>query len=171
MVFKKIIFQNSLMANETPSRPPPFMANAILNFHFDYLNTSLTKFTKWIKSQEKINILFKMRTQNDETKWSISATKITSTFFLSLRILSASCLALSNWLFLLERTLWWLRRWIIALKNQQGHECFCWIMTFIWNKMMILFVYHLKVLLFFFLTERKAFFGGTGDEVGWNNKR
>ena len=45
MVFKKIIFQNSLMALETPSRPPPpFMANAILNFHFDYLNTSLSKF-------------------------------------------------------------------------------------------------------------------------------
>ena len=41
MVFKKIIFQNSLMANETPSRPPPFMANAILNFHFDYLHPSL----------------------------------------------------------------------------------------------------------------------------------
>ena len=41
MVFKKIIFQNSLMANETPSRPPPFMANAILNFHFDFLNPSL----------------------------------------------------------------------------------------------------------------------------------
>ena len=30
------------MANETPSRPPPFMANAILNFHFDYRHTSLT---------------------------------------------------------------------------------------------------------------------------------
>ena len=30
------------MALETPSRPPPFMANAILNFHFDYLTTSLT---------------------------------------------------------------------------------------------------------------------------------
>ena len=29
------------MALETPSRPPPFMANAILNFHFDYLNPSL----------------------------------------------------------------------------------------------------------------------------------
>ena len=30
------------MANETPSRPPPpFMANAILNFHFDFLNPSL----------------------------------------------------------------------------------------------------------------------------------
>ena len=38
----KIIFQNSLMANETPSRPPPFMANALLNFHFDYWHTSLT---------------------------------------------------------------------------------------------------------------------------------
>ena len=43
MVFKKIIFQNRYVALETPSRPPPFMANAILNFHFDYLNTSLTK--------------------------------------------------------------------------------------------------------------------------------
>ena len=43
MVFKKIIFQNSLMANETPSRPsPPFMANAILNFHFDFLHPSLS---------------------------------------------------------------------------------------------------------------------------------
>ena len=43
MVFKKIIFQNSLMANEPPPRPPPpFMANAILNFHFDFLHTSLT---------------------------------------------------------------------------------------------------------------------------------
>ena len=29
------------MALETPSRPPPFMANAILNFHFDYLTPSL----------------------------------------------------------------------------------------------------------------------------------
>ena len=51
MVFKKIIFQNSLMANETPSRPPPpFMANAILNFHFDYWHTSLTNEQKWCKS-------------------------------------------------------------------------------------------------------------------------
>ena len=29
------------MALETPSRPPPFMANAILNFHFDFLKPSL----------------------------------------------------------------------------------------------------------------------------------
>ena len=41
MVFKKIIFQNRYVALETPSRPPPFMANTILNFHFDYLHTSL----------------------------------------------------------------------------------------------------------------------------------
>ena len=38
MVFKKIIFQNRYVALETP----PFMANAILNFHFDFLTTSLT---------------------------------------------------------------------------------------------------------------------------------
>ena len=43
MVFKKIIFQNRYVALETPSRPPPpFMANTILNFHFDYWNTSLS---------------------------------------------------------------------------------------------------------------------------------
>ena len=30
------------MALETPSRlPPPFMANTIINFHFDFLNPSL----------------------------------------------------------------------------------------------------------------------------------
>ena len=43
MVFKKIIFQNRYVALETPSRPPPFMANAILNFHFDFLHPSLTQ--------------------------------------------------------------------------------------------------------------------------------
>ena len=42
MVFKKIIFQNRYVALETPSRHPPFMANTILNFHFDYLHHSLT---------------------------------------------------------------------------------------------------------------------------------
>ena len=29
------------MANETPSRPPPLMANAIINFHFDFLTPFL----------------------------------------------------------------------------------------------------------------------------------
>ena len=37
MVFKKIIFQNRYVALETP----PFMAKAILNSYFDYLNPSL----------------------------------------------------------------------------------------------------------------------------------
>ena len=37
----KIIFQNRYVALETGLDPPPFMANAILNFHFDYLNSSL----------------------------------------------------------------------------------------------------------------------------------
>ena len=36
--FQKIIFQNRNVALETP---PPFMAKAILNFHFDYLKPSL----------------------------------------------------------------------------------------------------------------------------------
>ena len=35
--FKHFFLQNTLMARETP----PFMANAILSFHFDYLNPSL----------------------------------------------------------------------------------------------------------------------------------
>ena len=49
MVFKKIIFQNRYVALETPSRPPPpFMAKAILNFHFDYLTPSLTYFICFI---------------------------------------------------------------------------------------------------------------------------
>ena len=34
MVFKKIIFQNSLMANETPSRPPPPPGKCHLKFPF-----------------------------------------------------------------------------------------------------------------------------------------
>ena len=41
MVFKKIIFQNRYVALETPSGPPPFMANTILIFHFDYPHPSL----------------------------------------------------------------------------------------------------------------------------------
>ena len=43
MVFKKIIFPNRYVALQTPSRSPlpSFMANTILNFHFDYPHTSL----------------------------------------------------------------------------------------------------------------------------------
>ena len=39
---KNHFFQNRYVALETPSRlPPPFMANTIINFHFDFLNPSL----------------------------------------------------------------------------------------------------------------------------------
>ena len=44
------------MANETPSRPPPpFMANAILNFHFDFPGTSLrrTEENIWLKEEKE----------------------------------------------------------------------------------------------------------------------
>ena len=40
MVFKKKLFFIIGMWN---SRPPPFMEKTILNFHFDYLHTSLIK--------------------------------------------------------------------------------------------------------------------------------
>ena len=52
MVFKKIIFQNRYVALETPSRPP-FMAKAILNFNFDYLNPSLRLSVKRRESKIK----------------------------------------------------------------------------------------------------------------------
>ena len=42
------------MALETPSRPPPFMANAILNFHFDYLTTSLMYNVKYVNKGANI---------------------------------------------------------------------------------------------------------------------
>ena len=42
MVFKKLIFQNRYVELEAP---PPFMEKNILNFHFDYLNPSLTTTT------------------------------------------------------------------------------------------------------------------------------
>ena len=59
MVFKKIIFQNSLMANETPSRPPlPLMANAIINFHFDFLTPSLIEIWNFNLNKSLFLILY-----------------------------------------------------------------------------------------------------------------
>ena len=49
----KIIFQNRYVALETP---PPFMANAILNFHFDFLNPSLI-------SKQRFTILLFLKAQ------------------------------------------------------------------------------------------------------------
>ena len=43
------------MALKTPSRPTPFMANAILNFHFDYWHTSLT----FIREKKSVPIFSK----------------------------------------------------------------------------------------------------------------
>ena len=49
------------MALETPSRPPPFMTNTILNFHFDYWHPSLSKYTllechRWWDGYQEDNI-------------------------------------------------------------------------------------------------------------------
>ena len=42
MVFNKNHFSKQVCGPRDPLKPPPpFMANAILNFHFDFLNTSL----------------------------------------------------------------------------------------------------------------------------------
>ena len=42
MVFlKKSFFEIGTWHSRPPRDPLPFMANTILNFHFDYLNTSL----------------------------------------------------------------------------------------------------------------------------------
>ena len=56
MVFKKIIFQNRYVALESHSRPPPFMANTILNFHFDYWNTSLSWLHDIYRNQVEISV-------------------------------------------------------------------------------------------------------------------
>ena len=65
MVFKKIIFQNRYVALETPSRPPSFMANTILNFHFDYLTTPLKRFPTELSWQPVIlSILSRGRTES-----------------------------------------------------------------------------------------------------------
>ena len=48
------------MALETPSRPPlPFMANAILKFHFDFLKPSLMKIMKMMNDRHRFIITMK----------------------------------------------------------------------------------------------------------------
>ena len=81
MVFKKIIFQNRYMELETP----PFMEKTILNFHFDYLNTSLTQ--NWIPIALDLNSFWKcgshhMEEQhkyysNKESLWCVSSIFLT----------------------------------------------------------------------------------------------
>ena len=64
MVVKNIIFQNMKMARETPL--PPFMANAISNFHLDYLNLSLPCRKKYVTYYDCIlqNYLLLMTIEN-----------------------------------------------------------------------------------------------------------
>ena len=45
MVFKKSFFRIGVWHSRPPRDPPPFMANTVLNFHFDYWNTSLKRKT------------------------------------------------------------------------------------------------------------------------------
>ena len=58
MVFKKIIFQNSYVALETPSGPPPFMANTILNSILIIGTLPLPAMPKLSKSSSAVKIVF-----------------------------------------------------------------------------------------------------------------
>ena len=55
MVFKKNYFSEQVCGTRDPlETPPPFMANAILNFHFDFLTPSLNGLPAYHhKKQEK----------------------------------------------------------------------------------------------------------------------
>ena len=48
--FQKNHFSEQVCGTRDPLETPPLMANTILNFHFDYRHTSLTKFTKICQS-------------------------------------------------------------------------------------------------------------------------
>ena len=48
------------MANETPSRPAPLMANAILNFHFDFPHPSLIDGNS-VKREELVAIFISLQ--------------------------------------------------------------------------------------------------------------
>ena len=59
---KKSFFKIGMWHSRPPRDPPPFMANAILNFHFDFLTPSLSgslhnKIPTKIQPWQKLNIL------------------------------------------------------------------------------------------------------------------
>ena len=57
---KKTFFKIGMWHSRPPRDPPPFMANAILNFHFDYLTTSLSVYrAKYKKSYYNYNTFHK----------------------------------------------------------------------------------------------------------------
>ena len=49
---KKSFFKIGKWQTRPPRDPPPFMANAILNFHFDFLNPSLSDILLCLNSSE-----------------------------------------------------------------------------------------------------------------------
>ena len=49
----KIIFKIGMWHSRPPRDPSPFMANAILNFHFDFPHTSLSRTSAEVKSFHK----------------------------------------------------------------------------------------------------------------------
>ena len=63
------------MALETPSRPhPPFMANAILNFHFDFLKPSLTDCPADLHSYKRVSeILFSGKNFGKQSNFGLSS--------------------------------------------------------------------------------------------------
>ena len=76
MVFKNIIFQNRYVALETPSRPPPpFMANTILNFHFDYLTTPLIVPAEFFK---RSYLFWSFQEMEEATEVDVAATALLS---------------------------------------------------------------------------------------------
>ena len=61
---EKSFFRIGMWHSRPPRDPPPFMANAILNFHFDYLTASLTLlhesygvFSKYLNLQNALRII------------------------------------------------------------------------------------------------------------------
>ena len=59
---KKSFFKIGMWHSRTPRDPPPFMANAILNFHFDYVTPSLKKFANKDK-ETQVDIFDRVGTQ------------------------------------------------------------------------------------------------------------
>ena len=53
---KKSFFKIGMWHSRTPRDPPPFMANAILNFHFDFLTPSLTFIHRF--DNDKVMVIF-----------------------------------------------------------------------------------------------------------------
>ena len=61
---KKSFFKIGMWHSRPPRDPPPFMANAILNFHFDFLTPSLSSFRSF-KLQLVLMLFWKRKTEHE----------------------------------------------------------------------------------------------------------